>query len=193
MARVETFNRQEIIERAMQVFWKKGYNGASIQDLVDATGLNRSSIYNSFGSKEQLYRLTLEYYEEGSNKEVRKALLKSSNSTEAIRKVLEMVTLATDKATDNKGCFILNCKTEMGNSDLQLKKWLLNNQDHTIALFEQLVTEGQEEGLINRNYTAKVYAHSLFCTFQGLRLTGMLSEDRAVLYDIIDQTLYNLE
>ncbi|MEN8798043.1 MAG: TetR/AcrR family transcriptional regulator, partial [Flavobacteriaceae bacterium] len=168
MARVETFDRNDIIERAMQVFWKMGYNGTSIQDLVDATGLNRSSIYNSFGSKQQLYKLTLEFYEQGSNKNIRKALLQSSNAIEAIRKILELTISSVDKDVSDKGCFILNCKTELGSSDFRLKKWLLNNQENSIALFKELVAEGQDEGLINNAYSSEVYAHSLFCTFQGL-------------------------
>ena len=90
-------------------------------------------------------------------------------------KILELTLAPIDNGTSDMGCFIINCKTELGHNDLQLKKWLLNNQDKSLELFEQLVVEGQEEGLINNKYSAKVYAHSIFCTFQGLRLTGILS------------------
>ncbi len=177
----------------MQVFWKKGYNGTSIQDLVDATSLNRSSIYNSFGSKQELYKLTLKFYEQGTNKQIRKVLLRSDNALEAIRKILELTLAPIDNGTSDMGCFIINCKTELGHNDLQLKKWLLNNQDKSLELFEQLVVEGQEEGLINNKYSAKVYAHSIFCTFQGLRLTGILSEEQTVLQEIINQNLNTLK
>ena len=67
MARTEVFNREDVLQRAKNIFWLKGYNGTSMQDLVDATGLNRSSIYNSFGSKMELYEKTLlKYQEEGA-------------------------------------------------------------------------------------------------------------------------------
>ena len=63
MPRSEVFNRDEVLEKAKNVFWLKGYNATSMQDLVNATGLNRSSIYNSFESKLNLYKLTLEKYQ----------------------------------------------------------------------------------------------------------------------------------
>ena len=63
MPKVETFNRDLVITQATEVFHDKGYNAASMQDLVDATGLNRSSIYNSFVSKLNLYIDCLEAYQ----------------------------------------------------------------------------------------------------------------------------------
>ena len=68
MPRVEIFNRDEVLEKAVRLFHNKGYNATSMQDLVDATGLNRSSIYNSFGSKKELYQQSLRAYKEQANK-----------------------------------------------------------------------------------------------------------------------------
>ena len=62
MARPTDFDRNTVIQKAQEVFWTKGYNGTSMQDLVDATQLNRSSIYNSFGSKHDLFQETLKDY-----------------------------------------------------------------------------------------------------------------------------------
>jgi TetR/AcrR family transcriptional repressor of nem operon len=55
MARNREFNEQEAIKRAMDVFWKKGYNGASMRDLTDAMQINSSSLYNSIGDKHKLF------------------------------------------------------------------------------------------------------------------------------------------
>ena len=193
MPRVETFEREEAIRNAMEVFWEKGYNGTSIQDLVDATGLNRSSIYNSFGSKQELYKLSLEFYEGENNKMFQKLLLKSSTSLEAIRKILESSIPAILEDEEGKGCFIMNCKSELGSSDETLRQWLVNNQDRSVSLFTELVRDGQENGLINQDQDADKYAYDLFNTFQGLRMTGMLTQDKGILQNIIDNALKNIQ
>ena len=63
MPRTEDFNREEVLGKAKGHLWLKGFNGTSMQDLVDVTGLNRSSIYNSFGSKMELYLQSLKKYQ----------------------------------------------------------------------------------------------------------------------------------
>ena len=59
MSREIVFNEVEVVSKVVGLFWQKGYNGTSVQDLTTVTGLNRSSIYNSFGSKKELYKLAL--------------------------------------------------------------------------------------------------------------------------------------
>ncbi len=189
MPRVETFNREEIIEKATRVFWERGYHGTSMQDLVDATGLNRSSIYNSFGSKKSLYRATLKQYEEASNKSFRQVLLRASCPLGAIRKMLE---LASNKAmTDDeaKGCYITSCKIEMAQTDDELREWLSINQENGISLFRELIEQGQEEGVINKGQDPESYAFLLYNTFQGLRITGILQKDWSAMDHIIDNTI----
>ena len=193
MARQEEFNREEIITKAMQVFWEKGYNGTSIQDLVDVTGLNRSSIYNSFGSKQNLYRASLEQYEDQSNKVFQWALLRSSGPLDAIKTILKSAIADPNEDEQGKGCFILNSKMELGSNDMELRQWLLKNQDKSIKLFKDLVTEGQAEGQINSSLSPEVIAYSLFNTFQGLRLTGILTHDPEILKNIIDNAIKNIE
>ena len=62
MGRPKSYERTEVLDRAMRLFWAKGYEGTHLSELVDATGLNRFSLYNEFGGKEGLYRASLEHY-----------------------------------------------------------------------------------------------------------------------------------
>ena len=189
MPRSETFDREKVVKDAMQIFWEKGYNGTSMQDIVDATGLNRSSIYNSFGSKRSLYLATLDLYEREGHQLHRKVLLKSRNPLEAIKGMLNNVLIASRADTEGKGCFIMNCKTELGNMDDELNNWLFQNQEESVSLFRDLVSQGQEEGIINTLQDAHTYAYYLYNTFQGLRMTGMLTKDREVLQGILENTM----
>lgn len=193
MARKEEFNREETIKKAMTVFWEKGYSGTSIQDLVDATGLNRSSIYNSFGSKQNLYRTALDYYEGENDKVFQWVLLKSKSPLDAIRKILELAISAQTNEEMTRGCFILKCKTELNRENTSLRNWLLQNQEKSISLFRELVAEGQKEGELSTEVSAQEQAYNLFNSFQGLRMTAILTQDHRVLQNIINYTVKGLQ
>lgn len=193
MPRPESFNREDMISRAMNVFWEKGYHGASMQDLVDATGLNRSSIYNSFGSKRALYKTTLEHYERESNKNFRQTLLRANCPLGAIRKMLQNAAEFARLDKEGKGCYITNCASEFGYSDKELHHWLKQNQSNTLDLFRELVEQGQQEGVINANRDPKSYALFIYNVFQGLRITGILNKDEKDLEDIIENTIVTMQ
>ena len=193
MPRIEEFDREAVLKQAMNVFWEKGYNGSSMQHLVDATGLNRSSIYNSFGSKLELYQNTLSYYQREAGGMFQMALLKANNPLEAIRLIFEGFLPEILEDDKSRGCFLMNCKAEMGNQDKDIKKWLLDTQEHTLTTFQNLIRDGQEQGVINKKQDCKGYAYLIFNAFQGFRMTGILVKDRAVLQQIIDNTIHIIE
>ena len=132
---MEEFNREYAVRQAMDVFWEKGYNGTSMQDLVDATGLNRSSIYNSFGSKIKLYRTTLQFYQKESGGLFQKALLNAKDPLEAIRLIFESFLPQMLSKEGDRGCYAMNCKSEMSNRDGDVRKWLLATQENTLNIF----------------------------------------------------------
>lgn len=193
MPRVEEFNREIAVRQAMNVFWEKGYNGTSMQDLVDATGLNRSSIYNSFGSKLELYKTTLKFYQKESGGVFQKALIKANNPLHAIALIFDSFLPQKIDDKGDMGCYALNCKSEMGNQEEDIRKWLLENQENALDVFGQLIREGQEEGIINTKEDYKTYAYFILNAFQGFRMTGILIKDRKILETIIKNTIKVIE
>ena len=183
------FNKDLVLEQASNVFHLKGYNATSMQDLVDATGLNRSSIYNSFGNKLNLFLECLKIYQNKYQQKTASTLLKAKNPLEAIRSIFNLYLLEMVGDKDRKGCLIANCKSEMANQDDTISDFLNRNQDQTLQLLEGLVLEGQNEGLINTNQTAKSYSLYLFSSIQGFRMTGILISNKQQLQSIIDNTL----
>lgn len=188
MPRVEIFNRDEVLEKVVQLFHSKGYNATSMQDLVDVTGLNRSSIYNSFGNKKDLYQESLRVYKKQANKYVQKVLIHTTEPLETIRKIF-----ATNPADQANGCFLGNCTTEMANQDHEIKDFLRNNLHGMQELFEELVARGQSSGSINTNKSARDYAVYLFTALQGLRITGILLEEQKEFEGIVNTILSVLE
>ncbi|WP_299520293.1 TetR/AcrR family transcriptional regulator [Winogradskyella sp.] len=188
MPRVEIFNRDEVLEKVVQLFHSKGYNATSMQDLVDATGLNRSSIYNSFGSKMELYQESLRVYKKQASKYVQKILVHNSEPIETIRKIF-----ATSPEDKTNGCFLGNCTAEMANQDREIKNFLQNNLNAMQDLFEELVSKGQSTGSINSNKSAKAYAAYLFTALQGLRITGILLTEQQEYESIVNTILSVLD
>jgi len=188
MPRVEIFNREEVLEKAVKLFHSKGYNATSMQDLVDATGLNRSSIYNSFGSKMELYQESLRAYKKRANSYVQKVLINYSDPLETIRKIF-----ATSPEDKVNGCLLGNCTTEMANQDREIKNFLTNNRNAMQDLFEELVFRGQSEGSINTDKNAKAYAAYLFTALQGLRVTGILLNEQNEFESIVNTILSVLD
>ena len=190
MPRVESFDRDVVLQNAMQVFWANGFNATSMQQLVDATGLNRSSLYNSFGDKMELYRAALKEYAGDTQQQIQCAIGKAENPLAAIRAVFE--NFLPEIMNDSKGCMGMSCKSEMS-GDLSIKNFLENNQEQTLTLFEKLVANGQSSRVINKNQDARDYAWHIYNSFQGYRMTGILVKDEMILKSIINNSLKILE
>jgi AcrR family transcriptional regulator len=94
--RPREFDADEVLDRALQVFWRKGYEGATLPDLTRAMGINRPSLYAAFGSKEGLFRKALDRYAEGPAAYVREAGNESTARAVAERLLFGAVDMATD-------------------------------------------------------------------------------------------------
>lgn len=192
MPRPEVFNRTKVIEQARDVFWLKGFNGTSMQDLVDATGLNRSSLYNSFGSKMELYQTALREYQSVSSDLFLKASNAGNDPLDRIRKVFELTLLAIKGDVKSKGCMVLNCATEMGNQDKKISQWLGANQELMVSKFKILVDNAMQKGMIPAKSNSQEVALYLVSAHQGFRLTGMHNRDVNQLKQIIDRIIKSI-
>ncbi len=192
MPKVETFDRDIILSQATTVFHDLGYNATSMQDLVDATGLNRSSIYNSFTSKKNLFLECLKFYENKNNREISKKLLKASNGFEAIQHLFEFYIYEMTKASDDKGCLIVNCKSEMANHENTITNFLTSNQQRMLELLEDLIFQGQQDHSINKLQSASAYALYIYSSIQGFRVTGILVTEPSKLKSISKTILQTL-
>ena len=181
MPRVEVFNRELVLDQMMDVFHNNGYNGTSMQDLVDATQLNRSSIYNSFGNKLAIFMECLRVYQEQHKRLTSRILLEATNSLEAIEGIFDLYVsiIANDK--DKKGCMLSNCSSEMANQEEQIIRFLESHQNNMMSFFMDLVDKGQQNGVINKQQSSSDYALYLLSSLQGLRSTGILSNNKKEL------------
>jgi len=192
MPKVETFNKEFVIQQATEVFHTKSYNLTSMQDLVNATGLNRSSIYNTFGSKLDLYMDCLRSYQSTAHTKIQK-ILKFTKGTKPTLEAIFLLNVVISKNGTENGCLINNCTTEMANQETGINQFLCNNQENMIQLFESLVAQGQREGVFNQTQTPKAYGLYLLNAFQGLKVGSILSKDTKQLESIVHTTLSVLD
>ncbi len=191
MPKVETFSRNEVLQKATEVFHTKGYNGTSMQDLVDATTLNRSSIYNSFGSKLGMFMDVLSYYYTNYKNQIGKKIVQSHNASEMIQAIFDIYVHDILTDNDRKGCLIVNCKSEMVNQEPIIKSFMEQNQEQTLAMLEDIVHNGQMEKIFNQKQTPYQYALYLYTSIQGIRMTGILNTNEKELKNLI-QTVLNV-
>src|SRR5260370_42598777 len=111
MAGVKQFNRSEVLDRAMTLFWNRGYEATSIQDLVETTGINRGSIYGTFGQKKGLFLAVLDHYAEKVAKRLVEEL-SDPDPRRAIERMMDSIIRRTSDPRFPRGC--LNASTSLG-------------------------------------------------------------------------------
>ncbi len=189
MPKVEVFDKALVLEQATHVFHDKGYHATSMQDLVDATGLNRSSIYNSFDNKLNLFMACLKAYQTAYGNKVSNELEKATDSLEAIERLFKFYLKEIVRDTEDKGCLLVNATSEMANQEPCVTHFLNSNKEGFMTMLEELVQNGQQEGCINLDKSPKEYALYLFSSIQGLRTTAILIANKKDLQSIINITL----
>ncbi len=193
MPKVETFDKDLIIAQVTEVFHDKGFNATSMQDIVDATGLNRSSIYNSFENKHNLFLECLKNYKSKCNTILSEKLNQTKNALESIGLIFDIYIAEMSKEEQDKGCLLVNCASEMANHDISITNFLQKNQNDMLSLLEGLVKKGQENNLINTKRDATNYALYLYSNMQGFRMTGILISDTSKLESIKNTIIQTLQ
>lgn len=112
--RPREFDPDDVLDRLLQVFWENGYEATSISDIVLATGLNKSSLYNEFGSKEGAYQRALEHYMNARLGMLRELLIDGTRGLDDVESLLAVMRQEVEGEIGNRGCFAVNDATELG-------------------------------------------------------------------------------
>ena len=193
MARTKDFDENEVLNKAMDLFWLKGYNATSMQDLVDGLGISRSSLYDTYGDKHTLFIKALETYQSQSAGKVCSIVSSSLPAKETIRQILEFIVngLLSDKT--QKGCFMVNAEVEVAPHDEEVSKMICANDQQVEDAFYTVIKRGQEKGEITNQQDARALARFTFNTVKGIRVTAKSTTDKAIFADIIRLALSALD
>ena len=122
MPRTKSYNRDEMLGKAMDLFWQKGYAATSLQDLVDHLGINRFSIYDSFGNKHSLFLAALDRYRENVAKALRTKLDDGTKGIDAIKEYFRAMEAGLSIPGGRMGCLVQNSTLEMVLSDPEVER-----------------------------------------------------------------------
>lgn len=190
MARPREFDEERVLDAVMETFWRNGYEGTSAQDLVDATGLGRGSLYAAYASKDGLFEQALLRYRKRAQAHVQQ-LRKPGSPVRRLRELMQGIVDADLKASMKRGCLATNSAIEVAGRDPRVAD--LVRQNFTILLqgLEETIQRGQAVGEIRTNADATILALFVLNAVQGLRVLAkaMTAQDRAKLTAVIDQTL----
>jgi len=186
MPRPPEYNRIEVVNAAMQVFWAEGYESSSIQKLLSAMGLNRGSLYAAFGDKEGLFLEALDMYVEEVTVTLKATLWSIDDPLHAIRSFLESVCLIENEAIRSRGCLLFNSISEFAHVNHHLADEAEQRTKPLNALFEKRLAEAQSLGLIDTQKSPKAMADYLLTLAVGLRMHAKMNTSRETLQGIIN-------
>lgn len=189
MARTKEFDEKKVLDKAVDLFWTKGYNATSAQNLVDMLGISRSSLYDTYGDKHSLFVKALQQYRKEKIDEVIDMLNKTEDAEEYIKNLFYSIKNQAIEDRYSKGCFMINSTVELAPVDKEIAG-IVNSilQDFEDALCKA-VKKGQDAGVFNAKHSARSLARFLSNAINGLRVTVKSDAGKSVFDDIVNVSL----
>ena len=189
MPRTKAFDTDEVLDRALHIFWRKGYEGTSMQDLVDGMRINRASIYDTFDSKEALYLQALQRYQARNQCQVEQLMTRHTSVREALDQLLESMIQESTSDPEKKGCFVVNATTGLANRNEAVNRLVSDNEQRMAFVFEDMIKQGQARGEIASDQDSRVLSSYVFSSLQGLRVLAATNADLSTLRRVKETVL----
>ena len=189
MARTREFNERQALVSAMLVFWEKGYEGTSIQDLEDATGLKRTSIYNAFGNKRELFNRTLECYRETVMSALFEAMDNAPDIREGVRRLLHGALDIHFREEHPGGCLVVLSVLESGQHDAASSAALAQAIQDLKTGLQQRLRRAKLAGELPAELDVSATATTIATTMSGLMVMGKANFTRPMLRKTVNQIL----
>jgi TetR/AcrR family transcriptional repressor of nem operon len=181
MARPREFNREEVLERAIAAFWCRGYEATSVQDLLHEMGINRGSLYDTFGDKHTLFLAAIDRYYDRALAGTIASLEAPGPARDAIeRTVREMAECAGGDAL-RRGCLMTNSAVELAPHCSETAERVARYYRDTEEAFERTVARARAEGDVARALDDRTLARVLTCGLQGLQVYAKVIQEPGAL------------
>ncbi len=189
MPRVKLFDEQEVLTKAMNLFWKQGYSATSVQDLVSHLGINRASLYDTFGDKEQLFKKSFALYRKSNIEGLIHFFESRPNIKSGLSELFDIAIQDAILDKEAKGCFVVNTTTELIPNDESLMKIIEDNKRNFENLFYEYLKKGKENGQLKTNQDLKSLASLLFMLYAGIKVVSKVNPVEKELKGSIDLAL----
>lgn len=193
MPRVKLFDEYEVLDKAVNLFWRKGYYATSIQDLVDYLGVNRASLYDTYGGKKKLFERAFLHYQRSNANSITQFLMKHEDVRSGLKELFEIAIQQSDQDQDHKGCLVVNTTIEFIPNEKEFFSLLSENKKEFEGMFHSYLMEGVVKGQISENKNLRAIASLLFAFYNGLKVVSKVDFDPIVYSQSVDSLLEILD
>ncbi len=192
LGRPKQFNHDEALGKAMDVFWTKGYEATSVQDLLDHMGINRGSMYGTFGDKHALFVEAVEHYARTVMRQVHDTLEAPGSPLGNVRRFIAMW---ADMAASGecRGCLITNTAVELAPHNPAVAQAVKSALSLLEKALHKTLERAVDAGELPAETNTRALARFLTSTGQGLVVMGKANVSRATIKDIVNVTLSVIE
>lgn len=183
------FNPDDVVGAATRAFWARGYEATSLQDLLEATCLSKSSLYQAFGGKQALFRRCVERYTDQSAGRMREQLAAAPSGRKFIETFLSSVLNEVTGEQPPRGCLVMNTASEFSQSEADIAEDVARSVERFRTVLTAAVERAQREGDIEPDRDARTLANFLVSSMSGLKTQAKAGADAYTLKGIISVIL----
>ena len=186
--RPSTYDNEQVLQKAQDIFWSKGYSATSLDDLLKATNMGSGSFYNAFkGGKKELFLKAIQQRREAF-RQFKAELDKSDSPVKLIKDFFRSIAVA-DKATHLRGCIVSNTIVEMTFLDDELEREAVGILKDVEKMFTAAIKKEQERGTIKTKTEPQILSKYLMTFWNGLNVTRRMYPDKKHLSELIEMQL----
>ena len=191
MGRPREFSEAAALDAAMHIFWEKGYEGASLDDLTEAMGINRSSLYASFGDKEKLFNRVMARYAEGPMAFVQEAL-QQPTARAVVENFLRGGVVFLADSTHPRGCLTLQAGLACSSGSEGVKRTMIDWRRQGLQQLEKRLLRAQKQGDLSKDVDAKDLARYIYVVMNGLSVQAVNGTTRREMNRTVKMALQSM-
>ena len=194
MARPVEFDENKVLTNAMEQFWREGYEASSVQKLLDCTGINRGTLYNSFGDKDTFFKSCIDQYNTVVDKQITASLKNLKlGSWDAIEAYFEETTLNVKNKHRSMGCLLVNSVCESINYDKEMRKVVRGSLAVIRKALLARLKEAYKNGKLKKGVSAEFAAEVLMNSLHGIRVNSRDGKTPKQLKELIKFSVSSLK
>ena len=192
MARTKEFDYEQKLDIALELFWTQGYHVTSINDLEKHLGINRSSIYPTYGDKKALLLKCLNKYMKSKVSEYEGVL--NGHQSDAIETLRALLRLAVDQSiNEDRTCLAVKIAFEIALTDEDVRLLLANNEKKIEQIYFETIKTGQSQGSIKADLDTKLTADFFASSSSAMFKNYALNKNRKGIYDMINTLIFMIK
>lgn len=190
--RPREFDIDRALEAATQQFWSVGYEATSLQDLLKTMGLSKSSLYQTFGNKHELFVRCLDHYQASMVNKVSEKLANSSSVKQFMFNFLEEVIAEAEQGVNKKGCLLVNTANELSQRDDDIAQAVMDGTSNVAEVFKQAIELGKQQKEVRSELSTEDLINYLITSISGLRTMVKAGAEKNTLKPVVELMIKNL-